>query len=489
MKTTFINIISLSVLAGVSLVNSQVTFENYYGNTLDDYGRYVAQTGDSGYIVTGGANGKCYGVRISQYGSTYWTQVYDIGPGCYQTSLSGAYTSDNGCVIVGTVDFFSRANDVLLVKASYSGYMQWVRTIGDLYNTEWGYSVDQTFDGGYIMTGYTTAGGYDVYLIRTDYNGISIWEKYFGGDNQDFGYSVIQSADSCYVVAGRTSSFGAGYDDVYLIKTDQSGDTLWTRTYGGYYSESGNSIAQTDDGGYIIAGRTQSYGAGGIDVYAIRTDENGDAMWIKVYGGISADYASSVTQTTDGGFIIAGTTTSYGAGASDVYLIKTDENGDTVWTRTYGGTSDDYGNSVAQTADGGYIIAGTTESFGTGGSDVYVIKTDHNGNVGIDEEDTDKIFANFDVNLCASPNPFRDNTMISYSINTPCRASVRIYNAYGRCVKVLKDAWEDAGAYSSTWYGRDNTNHLVAAGVYYVELEINNNTRNVGKIVYVDKLE
>jgi len=269
-----------------------------------------------------------------------------------------------------------------------SAQTSWWRTCGGTTYDE-GYSVQQTSDGGYIVAGLTKsygAGDVDVYLIKTGASGDTLWTRTYGGTDCDMSRSVQQTADGGYVIAGNTYSFGAGNHDVYLIKTDASGDTLWTRTYGGTDYDEGYSVQQTADGGYVIAGNTYSFGAGRTDVHLIKTDASGDTLWTRTYGGTDYDLGYSVQQTADGGYIIAGFTASFGAGADDVYLIKTEASGDTAWTRTCGGTNRDWGYSVQQTSDGGYIVAGRTYSFGAGDYDVYLIKTDSLGNVGVAEE-------------------------------------------------------------------------------------------------------
>jgi hypothetical protein len=259
----------------------------------------------------------------------------------------------------------------------------WTRTYGGEEH-DCAYSVQQTSDGGYILAGETSSFGvnvWDVYLIKTDANGDSVWARTYGGVELDDGYSVQQTSDGGYIVFGRTISFGAGENDYYLVKTDADGDTLWTRTYGGTSNEWGHSVQQTTDGGYILAGNSMSYGGGGYDarVYVVKTDANGDTVWTRAYGGTGWEEAYSVQQTTDGGYVVTGYTMSFGAGGYDIWLLKLDANGDTLWTRTYGGENWDCGYSGQQTADGGYIVAGYTESYGAGQSDVYVLKTDADG--------------------------------------------------------------------------------------------------------------
>ncbi|MGB3342176.1 MAG: hypothetical protein WBB37_11915 [bacterium] len=254
----------------------------------------------------------------------------------------------------------------------------WTKTYGGVAGGI-GRSVKQTMDKGYIITGWTSFGNdFEVYLIKTDSFGDTLWTRTYGGEYEDTGFSVLQTSDSGYIIAGRTYSFGASYSEVYLIKTDNVGDTLWTKMYGDHGgSPSYNwaeSIQKTVDGGYIIAG-TYRLNNG----YLLRTDSFGDTLWTRWFGGPQKDQLFSVQQTADSGYITVGYTESWGAGSCDVYLVKTDSLGDTLWTRTYGGIHDDVGKSVQQISSGGYIIVGTTVLGGPGYTDVYLIKTDSFG--------------------------------------------------------------------------------------------------------------
>ena len=235
-----------------------------------------------------------------------------------------------------------------------------------------GRSVQQTLDGGYILAGSKDSiynNDRDVWLIKTYENGDTIWTKTFGGSAWDEGYSVQQTTDGGYIVCGTTGSFGAGRTDVWLIKTDENGDTIWAKTYGGSDTEYGLSVQQTADSGYIITGWTWPFD-GWEDGLLIKTDENGDTLWTRTFSeSPAADAGYSVQQVADKGYIVCGITTSY-SGGLDVLLIKFDKNGNKLWSKTFGGSGVDKGYSVRQTTDGGYIVCASTSSYSFGNWDV-----------------------------------------------------------------------------------------------------------------------
>jgi len=377
----------LCILLLVTFAHAQQTWQRTYGGTGDDQGNSVQQTSDGGYIVTGttysfgAGNGDVWLIKTDASGDTLWTRTY--GGIQYDYGYSVQQTSDGGYVIAGnTASYGGGYDDFYLIKTNVSGDTIWTRTygFGRAFSSS-AFSAQQTQDGGYIVAGRL---GNDVYLVKTNASGDTLWTKTYGGTGDDAGYSVQQTQDGGYIVAGRTNSYGP--DGVYVIKTDASGDTLWTRTYGGTVSSAGYSVRQTADGGYIIAGEIDPHGGGSYDVYLIKTNASGDTLWTRTYGGTVGEGGRFAQQTPDGGYIVAGGTSSFGAGGWDVWLIKTNASGDTLWARTYGGTGTDIAFSAQQTTDGGYIIAGETGSFGAGQYDVYLIKTDGNGNVGIEEQ-------------------------------------------------------------------------------------------------------
>jgi len=266
------------------------------------------------------------------------------------------------------------SSSVFFTFEAIQACQSWSRTFGGSEN-DLAYSVQQTSDGGYILLGTTEsygAGGYDFWLIKTDAQGNMQWDRTFGGSEDDWGYSVQQTSDGGYILLG--GSYGTGDGDFWLIKTDAQGNKEWGRTFGGRDIDWGWSVQQITDGGYILLGYTYSYGAGKADVWLIRTDAYGDKEWGRTFGGSEDDWGISVQQTADGGYILLGYTYSYGAGKADVWLIRTDAYGDKEWDRTFGGSETDWGTSVQQTEDGGYILLGCTASYGAGELDFWLIK-------------------------------------------------------------------------------------------------------------------
>jgi hypothetical protein len=281
---------------------------------------------------------------------------------------------------------------------------QWTKSFrSDIGTYQMGRDIRQTFDGGFIIAGSVSYWGIKyigntfihylyshIYLIRTDKLGNLVWQKYYKNSDNEEAYAVQQTSDGGFLVVGWTTSFGAGEGDVYLMKVDAAGNFLWHKTYGGARSDSATCLEETFDGGYIIAGSSTSFNVAGnlsssssatySDFYLIRTDAAGNLLWQQTYGGAGRDDAWSVQQTWDGGFIIAGDTESYGAGATDVYLVKTNATGGFLWQKTFGGTGYDHGRSVQQTYDGGYVVAGEL-SLGSTNSSIYLVKSDGAGSL------------------------------------------------------------------------------------------------------------
>jgi hypothetical protein len=270
------------------------------------------------------------------------------------------------------------------------------------------------------------------------------------------GMSVDETNDGGFIAAGYDETGGAFR--ALLVRVDSLGNELWTEWYGGSSDDRAYSLQETQDGGYVVAGCTESYGAGGADVWLIRTDGAGSQLWSRTFGGPQDDGAFSVQETQDGGFIIAGYTQSYGAGGADVWLIRTDSSGAELWSQTYGGTGEDVGNSVRQTSDGGYVVAGNTTSYGAGGTDVYLIRTD--ADVGVAEEEHPREVC---LHPHSAPNPFWDKTTIEYSLPADTYVRITVHDLLGRQIAVLVDECKPAGHHAVSWVGGD-----VESGLYFL---------------------
>jgi len=442
-----------------------------FGGTNIDIGHCVEETADGGYIVTGYTRsfGAMSGrnvwlLKVDGDGGEDWTNAF--GGNADDEGCSVRQTSDGGYIIAGhTQSFGAGMKDVLLIKANAAGGFEWQQTFGGASDDE-GYAVQQTSDGGFIIAGVTSssgAGSRDVWLIKTDELGHETWSRTHGGMSSDGAWSVQQTADGGYIVAGWTFSHGPGYlGNAWLVKTDPSGLHEWNSPFGGSGVDRAYAVRQTADGGYILAGYTDSYGAGLYDMLLIRTNASGHATWTKTFGGTGRDYAHSVRQTADGGYILAGYTLSYGAGGDDVWLVKTDAQGDEEWNRTYGGTSSDVAYCVRQTADGGYIVTGHTLSYGAGLHDVWLIR--------LAGESAAVPEAAVALPRLIRPNPFRPAATIRYALPVASDVRLAIHDASGARMRTLVAGREGAGEHGASWDGRDEAGAPAAPGVYFLRI-------------------
>jgi len=386
MKSLFTLLVALLL---TNFLFAQIVFQKTIGGKNDDLGNAVQQTSDGGYIIAGETisygtgNRDVYLVKVDMLGDLNWSKTYGENAEDYALALDR--TSDNGYIIgAHTGSFGQGSHDYYLIKTDNNGDTLFTQLYGG--NAADGiYSLHETLDGGYIIGGHTSsfgAGAHDFYLIKTNGIGDTEWTRTYGGSSPDYFRSVVAlvTPTPSYVIVGETSGFGTGGVDILVVRVDGSaGDIVWAKTYGGSSNDYAFGIYQTADDGLIIVGHTSSFGAGGTDIYVIKTDNLGNIQWSKTYGGTGNEYGYAIQQTSDNGYIMVGCTTSFGAGSKDVYLIKTDVNGDTLWTKTYGGGMDEVGYSIQQTSDDGYIITGNTTSFGAGQKDIYLIKTNANG--------------------------------------------------------------------------------------------------------------
>jgi hypothetical protein len=384
-------------------------FNQTYGNGSANA---LIKSADGGYVMAGTINstgadysgfvGNVSLVKTDSSGNIQWNRTYNR-VGLNDVVYSVIQTTDGGYVIVGctmtsSIGIWDYSNfggpgsgvfhvtltrpSAFLIKTDPTGNKTWNKSY--YYNSTSytiinatgryttiinyavsGYSVVEADNGDYVIVGstnYFASGNHlEVLFFKTSQNGTALFDQAYSGIGADVGYSIVKTSDGNYAIVGyRTSS--TGNRDVYLIKTNTNGDMIWNKTYGDLGYDIGNSLIQTTDGGYLVAGSTNSSGEGNSDFWAAKLDINGNMQWNKTYGGAGSDSASSVIQVVDGGYAIAGTTNSFGAGNTDAWLVKTDAYGNAQWNKTIGGPFDDGAKSVVQANDGGFALAGYTNS-------------------------------------------------------------------------------------------------------------------------------
>ena len=370
---------------------SWVVWSHTHGETDSDQAYSLVKTSDGGYALAcntwsfGAGESDFWLIKTDNSGNMEWNKTYG-GTG-YEVATCLVQTIDGGYALTGQTESSGAGlGDFWLVKTDEQGNMEWSRAYGGTRREE-AYSMVQTSDGGYALTGYTYSFGTrqegilldgDIWVVKTDTSGNMQWNKTYGGTGDDWARSIIQTNDGGYAIAGRTGSFGTGgSSDFWLIKTDANGNMMWNRTYGGIGNERAYSLIKTSDGGYALAGVSNSFGAGENSFWLVKTDSLGNMEWNQTYGREAA--ATTLVETADGGYALTGGTTSLGFGNSDVWLIKTDSSGNMEWNHVYGGERNDAANALVENSDGGYTLAGGTESFGAGSHDVWLIRTSELG--------------------------------------------------------------------------------------------------------------
>lgn len=389
-------LVFLSSLCFSTSTAAQTTFEKTYGNIYGNEANSVIQTNTGGYAIAGFYDveglfsAEFYVIVTDAQGDTLWARTYGEKVDSTVNLINGSgnegyhliQTSDNGFLFTGERHLpGGGTSDAFSVRLSETGELLWSRLYGG-FDNDYGISVAQTADDDFVIGGFTEtygAGIRDMYLFKTNALGDTLWTKTYGGPSIDAATDMQQTTDGGFILVGYTFSFGAGNSDVYVIRTDANGDILWQKTYGGELNDIGQSIIQTQDGGFIICGETESFDLGTLEVYVLKINAAGVVEWSKAYGGNEFESGRSIAETEDG-YAIAGYTRSFGAGSEDFYLIKTNDQGDLTWAKTYGGNSDDSAQSIKHTDDDGFIMTGYTRSFGAGALDIYLVKTDALGN-------------------------------------------------------------------------------------------------------------
>ena len=380
-----------------------IQWQKIYGGSNDDRAFDLQPTPDGGYIVAGDTHSNNWDVSgnggSNGYYNDYWiVKLNATGALQWQKSFGGSYfdyaksikpTSDGGYIVAG--DSFissSREYDCRIAKLSSSGDIQWQKVLGGT-GEDRATAVQTTSDGGYVIAGYSDSsngditgnhGAFDCWIVKLSSSGAIQWQKALGGGSDDRANAIQLTTDGGYIVAGSTSSNNGdvtgnhGTNDAWIVKLDSNGAIQWQKALGGNGSDHAKSVQRTKDGGYILAGYTYSYRNGyegyndRCDYWILKLDINGTLQWQRSIGGQYTDIAYAVQPTIDGGYIVVGESNSLDGnitgnlGRTDAWLVKLSSSGATQWQKSLGGSQYDYGNTVHQTADGSYIIAGYSDS-------------------------------------------------------------------------------------------------------------------------------
>jgi uncharacterized delta-60 repeat protein len=341
-----------------------------------DIARSVVRTSDGGYAIAGTVGNDAIISKISSSGNVSWSKKWG-GVDTNDLAYSITQTSDGGYAIAGQTESYGAGDwDAFIAKFTSDGTLSWSKTWGGT-NTDSAQSITQTSDGGYIISGTTysyTAGNNDAFIAKFTSGGALSWSKTWGGTGADGAFSVVQTSDGGCAISGETDSYGSGDYASFIAKFTSDGTLSWSKTWGGTKADRARSIVQTSDGGYAVSGWTNSYGAGTYDAFILKYASDGTLSWSKTWGGTGFEFASSIIQSSDGGYAIAGETDSYGAGSYDAFIAKFAFDGTLSWSKTWGGTEYDTAQSITQTSDSGYVLAGYTNSYGSVYEDVFIAK-------------------------------------------------------------------------------------------------------------------
>ena len=400
-----ISFLSVDYASGENKGNA-ITWDKTFGGSSEDMGFSIIQTENGGYAIAGYAildreerkdtwraklgyielteekRQDIWIIKLDKNGNMEWDEVFgDNEPDIANSIIQ---TKDGGYAVAGFIcTIYSGKQDIWIIKLGENGNKEWEKTFdGD--KNDVAHSIIQTKDGGYAIaasTGKKLWGEENCWVIKLNAKGDMEWDNYFGGTNWDEIYSIIQTKDGNFITTGCSWSKGEGRGDVRVAKLNKRGDLVWEKTFGGSDNDEAHSIIQTDDEGYAVTGFTVLEDTGDRDFWVIKLDKDGNKVWDRTFGGTSEDWANSIIQNKNGNYMVAGWTKSMGAGKTDVWIVKLDKRGNLIWDKTFGGSENDEAHSIIQTEDGGYAVVGWTKSKGAGNADVWVIKLDENGNL------------------------------------------------------------------------------------------------------------
>jgi hypothetical protein len=455
----------------------QITFQKTYGLVGYNYGRCAYQTDDGGYIILGNISGlvgntDIYLIKTDSLGKIKWDKA--IGGKEIDWANDLKITHDKGFIIAGYTDIVpGNGYDVLLIKTDSSGNVKWEKTFG---GTDWdmGYSVAEDKEHNFLIAGETFSNSYgdaDVYLIKTDSIGDTLWTKHYGGAGTDIGYSIDTIRNSRYLVAGITRVAGDSTYSAYLLKILNNGDTVWTKKYSDTFDNKFYCARQIDNTGYIVCGATKKIDPTNYHQWILKMDTLGDTIWTRVYPHTGSEELFDIKQSWNHGLVTAGYTTTFGGGGEDVTATIFSNAG--WWIDiggNFGGEKDDIAYSINLTRDSGYICTGTTESFGLGITNIYVIKTDKSliaPSTPTQETGITEIISTGNFSCTSYPNPTNGKLFIKIN-NVPDESiNLKVINIWG--MELISENFKSVNSYCN------KTVNLSAFpdGIYFIQISDN----------------
>lgn len=368
---------------------SQTTFQRVYPTpsaSVTQSGREVMPTSDGGYFIAGVTtknspnDSDLYMIKTNSVGDTLWTKSYGGSQPEYPYSMIAS--NDGNYFVLGfTRSFGGGISNIWLLKMDPNANVIWSQTYGGS-GTHEGHEIIATSDGNFAICGESNG---DMLLAKIDQGGNLLSWNVYGGGQSESAHSLKQAQDGGFVLLGYTFSSGAGMSDIYLVKTDFSGNMSWNKTYGGAYNDEGSYILANSDGTFTLDAELSSGSTlADLDVYVLKVDASGGVIWSNTYGGTDKDVTHYIQPTSDGGYVISCISRSFGWTNPNMWIVKTDGSGNTQWTRNFGSWYHDHSYGIKQTSDGGYIAVGHSED-STPTIHLMLVKMDANGNVGMNE--------------------------------------------------------------------------------------------------------
>ena len=476
-KYNLFTLITIIVTLPIVLFSDTV-WENFYGSTGNDTGYKVLECTDGGFIALGdynynysSQNSDIYIIKTTQDGVIEWEKIYGGTQGDF--ALDGIYLDDfDETIIAGyTHSYGEDIRNAYLLKINSSGDSLWQKTYG-MRNYNVFHNVIRTSDNNLIMSGECSVNGpnNDCYIVKTDLEGEIIWEYTFGGDLSDSAYNAIEHPENGYIIIGTTRSSGAGMSDILIFKLDNNGQLQWEKTYGGTANEWGFSGIKTTENNIIINGMTSSFGNGNDDVYLLKLNSDGDSLWTKTYGGSGKDWCFGISLDSLGNIILTGETNSFGNGLEG-YYIKIDSSGNFIEDKVFGTEGEDGFRNVLITDNGSYLFIGGANSTSTEQNDLWLLKYSPVTN-SIDQKFIKKkgiITSNY-------PNPFNPSTNIEYILEFQSDVIIKISDNLGKLVKTVNLSNQNPGKHSYQLDGKKYT-----SGTYYYKI-ITDNDFKVNKM-------